>query len=112
MARRSILLIPVLAILFGCASEDKYEPRITALEKRVAELESTKKKQAEDEVSRAADFKWCVTTEANRVFDQALRINASSRNGSTYTVPVAAGENALRLKQAKIEECKLLYGPR
>lgn len=108
--KRLLLITITAAFLTGCGQSDKTAERITALEQRVSKLEAQRQEQAAADADRKAKLQYCITHDANEVFDQHLRLNASTHRGATYTVPAQVAEQALRLKQDKIEQCKLLYG--
>jgi hypothetical protein len=113
-AMKSITLTAALFLLIA-VSEGCQDSRVTPLEQRVNRLEQTVRqleaeqvKTSNDEAARRAKLENCVVG-ANMVFDSSIISNGTrSRNGS-YSVPVPVEAEMLRQKQAKIEECKLLY---
>jgi len=88
--------------------------RTTALEKRVADLESRVKLAEEKQAANAETvtqqevaFKNCLT-QANEDFLAAVR-NNGTKNRFGYAVDVRVQSILESAKQHKIEECKLLY---
>lgn len=103
----------VLLILFpigGCQDN-----RVTGLEKRVDRLEQTihqleaeRTKAADDDSARRAKLESCVA-DANSVFQTDMVRNGEKQRNGSYNVSVPVMEQMERIKQGKIEECKLLY---
>ena len=107
---RSVLpMVVASTALMGCQDN-----RTTALEKRVADLESRVKLAEEKQAANAETvtqqevaFKNCLT-QANEDFLAAVR-NNGTKNRFGYAVDVRVQSILESAKQHKIEECKLLY---
>jgi hypothetical protein len=103
-------LFLIIAASVGCQDSrvTPLEQRVNRLEQTVQQLEAEQNKTSNDEVARRAKLENCVAG-ANAAFDSSIISNGTrSRNGS-YSVPVPVEAEMLRQKQAKIEECRLLY---
>jgi hypothetical protein len=106
---RPIALATVLSFT-GCQ-----ETRVTNLEKRVDHLEQTvhqlkadRTKAADDDSERRAKLESCVA-EANAAFERNMVSNGTKQRNGSYNVPVPVLSEMQRVKQGRIEECRLLY---
>jgi outer membrane murein-binding lipoprotein Lpp len=84
------------------------EQRVKQLEGQIKELEAERTKASEDDAARRAKLESCVA-DANAEFQRYLESNDTKHRGNSYNVPVPVLEQIQRQKQAKIEECRLLY---
>jgi hypothetical protein len=71
-------------------------------------LESQSKNSGVDEAERRSELQICVYS-ASSAYDTAIQNNGTKNRNGTYSVAVAVQNQLLRVKQDKIEECKLLY---
>lgn len=101
----------------GCATEDDQKN----LEKRVAVLEE--KQKASDEERRGREqaehyrqekLEGCVEIDADTVYWNYIKLNGKAVAGKPgmYTAAQYHWDQAEKMKRDKVEECKLLYGPR
>lgn len=99
-----------LLFLPGCASEEKLQN----LEKRVAALEQKQKESEKENSERQQKLENCVKNEADEAYWGYIRLNGAPvpNQPGTYRAPQFQWQEAARRKRDKIEECKLLYGPR
>lgn len=108
---KALLVLLLCLPLASCSnSPDPRDEKISALEQRVSKLESSAAIKGDIDGIRESNMRDCVTVQADAVYNDAIRLNVLSRHGSTVSVPVAAVDQAMRLKQQKIDQCKLLYG--
>lgn len=94
----------------GCqdARISNLEQRVSQLERTTRELEAERNKAAEGETARRAKLENCVA-DANGDFEKYLVANGAKQKNGSYNVPVPVLAELQRVKQGKIEECKLLY---
>lgn len=106
-------LIVILAALASCNRDNSAElardAKISALEKRVSELESQTQRSVQQENSRRVDLRKCLT-EADISSQESLRDNALNPRSSRLSIPTAVMNEIAKIKQQKMEECKMLYG--
>jgi hypothetical protein len=109
----SILVAIMLAVVIGCGGCQG--SRVTALEKRVSELElkvkyleAAQAKSADARSQQEEEFRSCVV-EANDDYHSAIRGNGTKNGAASYSVSLPVLQEIERQKQAKLEECKLLY---
>lgn len=104
-------------LTLGCATEEDQK----SLEKRVSALEE--KQKASDEQQRAREradrdrqekLENCVEVDANEVYWNYIKLNgkAVDAHPGQYRAPQSDWDHAEKIKRDKVEECKLLYGPR
>jgi hypothetical protein len=106
-----LMVVGLCLQIISCQNQpDPRDAKIASLEQRVSKLESNVKEHKQADGDKQAQFKICITTEADAIYDASLRMNATAHHGTMYTVPTPAAEQAMRLRQQKIEQCKLLYG--
>jgi hypothetical protein len=106
-----LFAIALTAVSLAGCRDDRVAPleqRIAHLEQTVAKLELQNKKSGDDETERRDKLQMCVH-DANYNYDTAIQNNGTKNRNGTYTVDVRVQNQLLRLKQDKIEECKLLY---
>lgn len=84
------------------------EQRVNRLEQTVRQLEADQGKTSNEAAARRAKLEDCVAG-ANAAFDSGIISNGTRSHNGSYSVPVPVEAEMLRQKQAKIEECKLLY---
>ena len=109
--RKLVISFTVAVVTFACGCQDG---RLGALEKRVSDLEATvkdlqaeQKKVADARSQRDEEFKSCVNA-ADDAYYATIRGNGTKEN-SGYNVSLPVMQQIEREKQAKLEECKLLY---
>lgn len=107
---QKLILMAAIVSLSGCRDE-----RVTSLEKRVEnleqafqKLEAQQNKSADEDAARRAKLESCVS-EANAEFQSSAGRNGTRQANSTYNIPLPLLEQMQRQRQAKIEECRLLY---
>src|SRR5437899_8943426 len=100
----------LLFSLAGCQDTrvNNLEKRVDHLEQTVHQLEADRTKAADDDSARRAKLERCVT-EANAAFERNMVSNATRQRNGSYSVPVPILSEMQRVKQGKIEECRLLY---
>ena len=104
--------IVALVALVGCSPiwEGKAQgEKITALEKRVTDLENAKAAGKVQDQDRQAKMKECIAQADLDYWDYLRRNGTVNRNGSIQT-PIVIAEQALKIKEARIRECQILYG--
>ena len=84
------------------------EQRLIRLEQSTQKLESELKKSADEESNRSAKLPGCLS-DANAAYEENVMKNGTKDRNGTYYVPPQLLDELRRQKQAKIEECKLLY---
>jgi hypothetical protein len=96
--------------LFGCATQES----VDALDKRITALEQKEKAKETANEARQALLETCVNIDADQVYWDYIHLNGKPVAGKpgTYTAPQYQWNEAEKQKKDKIEECKLLYGPR
>lgn len=107
----AILCLTVLSILpLGCASQDS----VQALEKRVAALEQKQADKAASDKERQSKLEDCINLDAEHEYWEYIRLNGKKVAGQTgvYKASQYDWSEATRKKKDKVEECRLLYGPR
>jgi outer membrane murein-binding lipoprotein Lpp len=106
----SIVAPGLLCVVAGCQDSrvPALEQRVKQLEERIHQLEAERTKASEDEAARRAKLESCVA-DANAEFDASTsRYGTKLKNGN-YDVPVPMVEQMQRQRQARIEQCRLLY---
>ena len=105
-------LITIVAIvsLSGCRDDrvTPLEKRVEKLEQAVQKFEAQQNKSADEDAARRAKLETCVA-EANAEFQSSANRNGTRQANGTYNIPVPLLEQMQRQRQAKIEECRLLY---
>jgi 3-phenylpropionate/cinnamic acid dioxygenase small subunit len=101
----ALFLIPL-----GCATQDQAD----GLEKRVAALEQKEKAKATADQDRQSKLESCVNVDADQEYWTYIRLNGKAVLGKPgqYTAFTSDWNEAARRKKDKIDECKLMYGPR
>jgi hypothetical protein len=94
----------------GCAKQESFD----SLEKRVTALEEKQKSKETEAKDRQSKLEKCVTVDADEAYWTYVRLNGKAVAGQpgVYTAPQYVWNSADRQKKDKMEECKLLYGPR
>ncbi|MGA3136686.1 MAG: hypothetical protein ABSC88_11900 [Terracidiphilus sp.] len=105
------------ALVIGCASQDSVqslENRVAALEEKQKALEDKQKAKEAADQERQDKLEECVKIDADDVYWTYIRLNGKpvANKPGTYTAPQYQWDQAEKQKRDKIEECKLLYGPR
>jgi chromosome segregation ATPase len=114
MKRRQCLLfvvaVLVLICFVGCATEES----VQNLEKRLNALEQKQKATETAATERQQKLENCVKKDADEAYWSYIRLNGTAvpNEPGTYRAPQYQWQEAARRKRDKIEECKLLYGPR
>lgn len=110
MKRVNVLAVGLLFVVAGCQDSrvPALEQRVKQLEERTRQLEADRTKSTNDEDARRLKLENCVA-EANDDFQRNVSNNGTKARNGSYNVPVPLLEQAQRQKQAKIEECRLLY---
>jgi hypothetical protein len=105
-----LMLTAISLIASGCATQES----VDSLEKRVAALEEKQKAKATEDQDRQSKLENCVKIDADAAYWEYIRLNGNPAAGKpgAYTAPQYVWANAENAKKEKIEECKLLYGPR
>jgi len=101
-----------LFLTIGCSpiwESKERDKRIEALEKRVTSLETQLHDTQMDRKTRQESLEECVK-QADRDYWDYLRRNGKTNADGSLNAPLVVVEQARKNKQAKIEECKLLYG--
>jgi|SRR2546427_12926463 len=100
----------LLFSLAGCQDTrlSNLEKRVDHLEQAVHQLEAARTKAADDDSARRAKLESCVA-EANAAFERNMVSNGTKQRNGSYTVLVPVLNEMQRVKQGKIEECRLLY---
>jgi 3-phenylpropionate/cinnamic acid dioxygenase small subunit len=83
--------------------------KVQKLEERVAKIEEQKAQKALEDTEREEQLRNCVQIDAEEAYWSVIRLNGT-KTATGYRFPSHIGDRALREKQMKIEECKLLYG--
>ncbi len=110
MAKKLVIAIAAALSLTGCQDTrvTNLEKRVNHLEQTVHQLEADRTKAADDDSSRRAKLESCVA-EANAAFQRNMVSNGTRQRNGSYNVPVPVLSEMQRVKQGKIEECRLLY---
>ncbi|SRR6266849_6573522 len=100
----------LLLSLTGCRDTrvTNLEKRVDHLEQTIHQLEADRTKAADDDSARRAKLESCVA-EANATFQKSMVSNGTKQRDGSYNVPVPVVSEMQRVKQGKIEECRLLY---
>jgi hypothetical protein len=107
----AILFVSVALVCpIGCATQES----VQSLERRVAALEEKQKDKAAADQDRQSKLKNCIKVDADEEYWGYIRLNRKEVAGKPgrYTAPMYDWNEAEKKKKGKIEECKLLYGPR
>jgi hypothetical protein len=115
MRRPCMFVIIVTLLCNGCAlytDQESLQKKVTELDQRVKKLETEKQAAVQEDASRRLQFQTCVTVDADEAYWSYVRINGTKKDADTYFAPQYVWDQARRQKLDKIEECKLLYGPR
>jgi hypothetical protein len=104
------LLFITFILLAGCNNDrvTNLEQRVKQLEERTRQLEAERTKSTNDDDVRRMKLENCVA-EANAQFQANLQSNGTKARNGSYNVSVPLLEQMQRQKQAKVEECRLLY---
>jgi outer membrane murein-binding lipoprotein Lpp len=106
----NIVAVGLLCMVAGC--QDSHVPaleqRVKQLETQVKELEAERTKASEDDAARRAKLESCVA-DANAEFDASMSRYGTKLKNGTYNVPTPIVEQMQRQRQAKFEQCRLLY---
>jgi hypothetical protein len=106
---RRVMLLALAFVFTGCN-----DTRVAALEKRVTTLEQTVNQLQADraavdkDADRRTKLESCVA-DADAQFNRDIASNGELQRNGTYNVPVPVASEMQRVKQSKIDECKLLY---
>ena len=94
----------------GCATEES----VQSLEKRVTALEEKQKDKATADQDRQSKLENCINIDAHEAYWSYIRLNGKEVAGKpgVYTAAAFQWNEAEKRNKDKIEECKLLYGPR
>lgn len=113
-SQKLILLTAVLMIFAGSSTSCATQDRVDALAKRVAALEEKQKAKETEAADRQTKLENCVNTEADRAYWNYVKLNGTPLTGKpgTYRASQYVLADAAKQKRDKLEECKLLYGPR
>jgi len=103
-----IVLLLSLSIASCQNQADPRDARIAALEQRVSTLENSAKTSAQEESHKRVMLEACLK-DADVWYNENLRLNATSTRKSSFSVPVAAMQQASTVKRDKVEQCKLLW---
>jgi hypothetical protein len=107
----AILFLSLLLVCpIGCATQES----VQSLGTRVAALEERQKEKAAVDQDRQSKLENCIKVDAEEEYWGYIRLNGKEVVGKPgqYSAPVFQWSQAERKKKDKIEECKLLYGPR
>jgi hypothetical protein len=106
----SIFSVGLLCAVAGCQDSrfPALEQRVKDLEEHTRQLEAQRTKASEADAAQRAKLESCVA-DANDDFQKNLEHNGTKAGRGSYNVPVPLLEQMQRQKQAKIEECRLLY---
>lgn len=85
----------------------KDEMRSTALEFRISELEKNSAKAESQHAEGNAALQFCVQ-DADTAYDMFMQANGSKLKNGNYSAPTYAWEEARKIKEQKIAECKAL----
>lgn len=96
--------------LVGCrdARITNLEKRVDHLEQSIRQLKAEQRKATDEDLARRSKLEICVA-DSDAQYDEMARRNGTKRRDGSWTIPVPVLEQMQRQKQAKIEECKLLY---
>ncbi len=110
MKRVHLFAVGLLSMIAGCQDTrvPALEERVKQLEERTRQLEAERTKSADNDAARRGKLESCVA-DANADFQRNLESNGTKAGHGSYNVPVPLLEQMQRQKQAKIEECRLLY---
>ncbi len=102
--------VVVILLTSGCATQDDEK----ALEKRVTAIEEKQRAKDNADSDRQDKLEHCVNIEADAVYWDYVKLNGKPVSGEpgTYTATQYHWDHAEKMKRDKVEECKLLYGPR
>jgi hypothetical protein len=112
-----ILVALVLAGTVGCAlqsDQNNLEKRVAALEVKQKASDERQKTRDDAQSTRLEQLEGCVKYDADDVYWNYIKLNGTAVPGhpGQYRAPQSDWDHAERIKRDKIEECKLLYGPR
>ena len=107
---RFVIAMTAALSLTGCQDTrvTNLEKRVDKLDQTVHQLEADRTKAVDDDSARRAKLESCVA-EANADFDRNMISNGTKKRDGSYSVPVPAASEMQRVKQGKIDECRLLY---
>ena len=111
MNLQATAVLAILALTTACQQDARLtslEQRVSRLEQSARQFEAGRDKNAADESARRAKLESCVG-EANAAYDRNIVSNGTKGRNGNYSVPVTVASEMNKLKQSKIEECKLLY---
>jgi outer membrane murein-binding lipoprotein Lpp len=106
----SMVALVLVFVVAGCDDNrvPALEMRVKQLEEKIHQLEADRSKSSEDDSARRTKLESCVA-DANAGFQKNLESNGTKQRNGSYNVSVPLLEQMQRQKQAKIEECRLLY---
>lgn len=87
-----------------------HDSRITSLEQRVLKLETDSHNKQVDDNDRHSKLEDCINIAADNAYWRYVEQNGKSMGNGVYRAPDYVWNSAMKLKQQKIEECKILYG--
>lgn len=106
---QELILMAAIVSLSGCRDErSRPSKRVENLEQAFQKLEAQQNKSADEDAARRAKLESCVS-EANAEFQSSAGRNGTRQANGTYNIPLPLLEQMQRQRQAKIEECRLLY---
>lgn len=108
-AWQCLIFLLFLSVVSCQTQPDARDAKIADLERRVSTLENSAKASAQEDSHRRVMLEVCLK-DADVWYNENLRLNATSTKKASFSVPVAAMEQAISAKREKIEQCKLLYG--
>jgi hypothetical protein len=106
---KALVILLLFSPLIACHIQaDPRDAKIADLERRVSTLENSAKSSAQEESHRRVMLESCLK-DADVWYNENLRLNATSTRKESFSVPVAAMQQASNVKRDKIEQCKLLW---
>lgn len=107
----SVMIVAVFCSLsLGCATQES----VQELDKRVTALEQKQKAKDAAIESRQTLLETCVNIDGDQVYWNYVKLNGKpvANKPGVYTAPQYVWNEAEKQKKEKVDECKLLYGPR
>ena len=90
------------------------EKRVSALEEKQKAIDEQQRTREQADRGRQEKLETCVEVDADEVYWNYIKLNGKPVAGKpgTYNAPQYVFDHAEKMKRDKVDECKLLYGPR
>src|ERR1035438_1897529 len=108
---KMLMVLASALLLIGCENGAK-DLRVQRLEARVDAVEKQLKAKNDADVDRQMKLEHCVNVDAHDAYWNHVEMNGKpiSNKPGAYTAPGYVWDDAQKLRNSKIEECKILYG--